>query len=81
MKHAGVLIVLDMLTVLQLGLAAVPALPYMFDEPVEHVVEWTFYQAFRAIGGEKAVGERHATGRKHELQEEVKLAKEAKKDL
>jgi len=63
-----------------LGLAAVPALPYLFDEPVEEVVEWTFYQAFRAIGGEKAVGERHATGRKHDLQEEVKIAK-AKKDL
>lgn len=69
-----------MLTHLQLGLAAVPALPYMFDEPVEEAVEWTFYQAFRAIGGEKAVGERHATGRKHELQEEVKIAK-ASKDL
>lgn len=52
----------------------------MFDEPVEQAVEWTFYQAFRAIGGENAVGERHATGRKHELQEEVKLAK-AKKEL
>lgn len=72
---------LDMLTMLQLGLAAVPALPYMFDEPVEQAVEWTFYQAFRAIGGENAVGERHATGRKHDLREEVKLAKEAKKEL
>ncbi|KAK9451424.1 mitochondrial 18 KDa protein-domain-containing protein [Limtongia smithiae] len=25
-----------------LGLAVVPALPYLFDEPVEHAVEWAF---------------------------------------
>ncbi|CAN3364877.1 hypothetical protein DICA3_E19944 [Diutina catenulata] len=25
-----------------LGLAVVPALPYIFDEPVEHVVDWAF---------------------------------------
>ncbi|RVX68577.1 hypothetical protein B0A52_07004 [Exophiala mesophila] len=63
-----------------LGLAAVPALPYIFDEPVEAAVEWSFYQAFKAIGGENAVGQRHSTGREHELQAEAKLAK-AKKDL
>ncbi|RMZ76682.1 hypothetical protein DV738_g4836, partial [Chaetothyriales sp. CBS 135597] len=39
-----------------LGLAAVPALPYMFDKPVEDAVEFTFYNAFKAIGGEGAVG-------------------------
>jgi mitochondrial fission process protein 1 len=61
------------LTVYQLGLAAVPALPYMFDKPVEEAVEWTFYQAFRAIGGENAVGQRHATGRGKELQREAKV--------
>lgn len=72
---------IDILTIVQLGLAAVPALPYMFDKPVEEAVEWTFYQAFRAIGGENAVGQRHATGREHDLQEEVKLAAKAKKDL
>ncbi|RMD41678.1 hypothetical protein DV735_g3451, partial [Chaetothyriales sp. CBS 134920] len=39
-----------------LGLAAVPALPYMFDKPVENAVEYTFYHAFKAIGGDSAVG-------------------------
>ncbi|KIY00617.1 uncharacterized protein Z520_03280 [Fonsecaea multimorphosa CBS 102226] len=61
-----------------LGLAVVPALPYLFDKPVEEAVEWTFYQAFRAIGGENAVGQRHATGRKEALQAEAKIAKEKK---
>jgi len=63
-----------------LGLAAVPALPYLFDKPVEEAVEWTFYTAFRAIGGENAVGQRPHTGREAALQAEVKLAQE-KKDL
>ena len=63
----------------QLGLAVVPALPYMFDEPVEEAVEWTFYSAFKAIGGESAVGTRHATGRKEALQEESKKVKEPQK--
>jgi mitochondrial fission process protein 1 len=36
----------------------VPALPYLFDEPVEHIVDWTFHQAFRAIGGPGAVREK-----------------------
>ena len=67
-----------MLTTIQLGLAAVPALPYMFDEPVEQVVEWTFYHAFKAVGGENAVGQRHATGRAHELQKESKVALKVK---
>ncbi|SMQ51184.1 unnamed protein product [Zymoseptoria tritici ST99CH_3D7] len=39
-----------------LGLAAVPALPYMFDEPVEHATEWVFHKAFEAVGGPAAVG-------------------------
>lgn len=55
-----------------LGLAAVPALPYMFDKPVEEAVEWVFYNAFKAIGGESAVGTRHATGRKQVLADENK---------
>lgn len=62
-----------------LGLAAVPALPYMFDEPVEHAVEWTFYNAFRAIGGEAAVGTRPSTGREDVLQKEVKASVNAEK--
>ncbi|KAL8243646.1 hypothetical protein R6Q59_009904 [Mikania micrantha] len=55
-----------------LGLAAVPALPYMFDKPVEEAVEWSFYHAFRTIGGESAVGARHATGRAEALTDETK---------
>ncbi|KAF2161864.1 hypothetical protein M409DRAFT_27593 [Zasmidium cellare ATCC 36951] len=39
-----------------LGLAAVPALPYMFDHPVEYATEWGFHRAFEAVGGPKAVG-------------------------
>jgi len=60
----------------QLGLAAVPALPYMFDQPVEEAVEWVFYNAFKAVGGESAVGPRHSTGRSHALQQESKKLKE-----
>lgn len=59
-----------------LGLAAVPALPYMFDEPVEHVVEWAFYNAFKAIGGPGAVEPRTSTGRAHALTQETQKLKE-----
>lgn len=59
----------------QLGLAAVPALPYMFDKPVEEAVEWTFYHAFRTIGGENAVGARHSTGRAEALTGEARAMK------
>jgi len=38
-----------------LGLAAVPALPYMFDEPVEHVVDWAFENGYRTLAGKSAV--------------------------
>ena len=34
-----------------LGLAAVPALPFMFDKPVEEAVEWTFHKGFELAGG------------------------------
>ncbi|KAK5074948.1 hypothetical protein LTS08_005475 [Lithohypha guttulata] len=60
-----------------LGLAAVPALPFMFDKPVEEAVEWIFYQGFKAIGGEGAVNPRHSTGRSEALTKEVtKVLKE-----
>ena len=72
------LVIPFMLTKLQLGLAVVPALPFMFDKPVEEAVEWTFYQGFRAVGGERAVGERHSTGRSKELQHEVQALKGVK---
>jgi fission process protein 1 len=48
---------------------------------VEEVVEWTFYHAFKAIGGEDAVGTRHPTGRKETLKEERKVAREKEKEL
>ncbi|KAI4715367.1 hypothetical protein E4T48_08446 [Aureobasidium sp. EXF-10727] len=55
-----------------LGLAAVPALPFMFDEPVEHAVEWVFHKAFSTVGGEAAVHGRPETGRSDLLQVESK---------
>ena len=36
-----------------LGLSIVPALPFMFDEPVEHAVEWAFDNAFLLFQGQK----------------------------
>ncbi|CAO2652790.1 Nn.00g022010.m01.CDS01 [Neocucurbitaria sp. VM-36] len=53
-----------------LGLAAVPFLPYMFDEPVEHATEYIFYNAFKMFGGEKAVEGRPSTGAKELRREE-----------
>ena len=32
-----------------LGLAIVPFLPFIFDEPVEHAVEWTFHKGFELL--------------------------------
>jgi fission process protein 1 len=50
---------------IQLGLAAVPFLPFVFDEPIEHATEWVFYNAFKAIGGPKAVEGRLPMGNHH----------------
>jgi fission process protein 1 len=50
----------------------VPALPYIFDEPVEHATEWIFHKAFKAIGGPEAVGERHGAV-KHDVIKEKEL--------
>lgn len=47
-----------------LGLAVVPALPYLFDKPVEHALEWGFHRTFEAIWGEEAVHGRPVTGKK-----------------
>lgn len=58
-----------------LGLAAVPFLPYMFDEPVEHATEWLFYNGFKLIGGEKAVEGRPVTGAKELRKEESQASK------
>ncbi|EXJ80958.1 hypothetical protein A1O3_07246 [Capronia epimyces CBS 606.96] len=64
-----------------LGLAAVPSLPYLFDKPVEEAVEWTFYHAFRAVGGEKAVGDKHSTGREAAMQADARAVAKANKEL
>jgi len=47
-----------------LGITAVPFLPYIFDEPVEHATEWVFYNAFKFFGGPEAVEGRPVTGQK-----------------
>ncbi|KPM45329.1 hypothetical protein AK830_g1131 [Neonectria ditissima] len=46
-----------------LGLAVVPFLPRMFDEPVENAVEWAFHKGFEAFGGKEYVGNSPVTGR------------------
>lgn len=51
-----------------LGLAAVPALPFLFDHPVETAVEWVFHKGFETFGGPDAVGTAPATGREEKLQ-------------
>ncbi|KAH8808995.1 mitochondrial 18 KDa protein-domain-containing protein [Xylogone sp. PMI_703] len=51
-----------------LGLAAVPALPYLFDKPVEEAVEWVFHKGFETFGGHSAVGDAPATGREKKLE-------------
>ena len=62
----------------QLGLAAVPALPYMFDKPVAQAVEWSFHTVFKTIGGPEAVGQSPSTGREEQLAESLKKPKKIK---
>lgn len=50
-----------------LGLAAVPALPFLFDKPVEEAVEWIFHKGFSTFGGHAAVGDAPSTGREDNL--------------
>ncbi|KAF2403343.1 hypothetical protein EJ06DRAFT_526931 [Trichodelitschia bisporula] len=64
-----------------LGLAIVPFLPYIFDEPVEHAVEWVFHTGFKAVGGPSAVGDRPVTGRDHLLAKESKAGAHKEKEL
>lgn len=63
-----------------LGLAAVPALPYIFDHPVEWVVEKGFHTVFELVGGKAAVGNSPATGREQQL-EQKKPADKKDKEL
>jgi len=51
-----------------LGLAAVPALPFIFDKPVEEAVEWVFHKGFETFGGKEYVGDTPATGREKILE-------------
>ncbi|TKA31492.1 hypothetical protein B0A50_02339 [Salinomyces thailandicus] len=62
-----------------LGLAVVPALPYVFDEPVEKATEWVFEKGFEAVGGPAAVGHGHAVG--GGKVKEVPSGKEKEKEL
>ncbi|KAL8677695.1 MAG: hypothetical protein Q9186_005908 [Xanthomendoza sp. 1 TL-2023] len=64
-----------------LGLAAVPLLPYMFDQPVETAVEWTFHKAFESIGGPEAVAHVPETGRSEILQEQSQGRASKEKEL
>jgi len=65
----------------QLGLAAVPFLPFIFDKPVEQAVEWGFHKGLETIWGPEAVRQRPVTGRIEELQAESKKAAGKEKEL
>jgi len=65
-----------------LGLAAVPALPFLFDKPVEEGVEWVFHKGFETFGGKEAVGDAPKTGREAQLEvHRGKAKKEKEKEL
>lgn len=54
-----------------------PFLPFIFDKPVEHAVEWSFHKAFETFGGPEAVRHGPEGGREKELQaSNQKAAKE-----
>lgn len=53
----------------------------MFDEPVEHAVEWVFHKGFELVGGPDAVHGRPETGRTALLTEESKAASGKEKEL
>lgn len=59
-----------------LGLAVVPALPSLFDEPVENAVEWLFHKGFETYGGKAYVGDAPTTGREDLLVKKPKKEKE-----
>lgn len=61
-----------------LGLAAVPALPFLFDHPVETAVEYVFHTGFSMFGGKAMTGDAPATGREKELEQKLKENKIAK---
>lgn len=59
-----------------LGLAVVPFLPTLFDEPVETATEWIFHKAFETLGGKEYVGDAPPTGREKALIEKPVKEKE-----
>jgi fission process protein 1 len=61
-----------------LGLAAVPALPFLFDKPVESAVEWIFHKGFEMVGGHSAVGDTPTTGREAKLEHSQKTSNKEK---
>ncbi|KAI1341588.1 mitochondrial 18 KDa protein-domain-containing protein [Xylariaceae sp. FL0016] len=52
-----------------LGLAVVPFLPSLFDQPVENAVEWIFHKGFASYGGKEFVGSVPTMGREAALSE------------
>lgn len=52
-----------------LGLAAVPALPFMFDHPVEVATEYVFHKGFELVGGPAAVGRDVESGKSGKVPE------------
>lgn len=55
-----------------LGLAVVPALPSLFDKPVENAVESVFHKGFETLGGKEAVGASPLIGREKRLSQKPK---------
>ena len=64
-----------------LGLAAVPALPFLFDQPVEKGVEWVFHKGFEVFGGPAAVGNSPTTGREARLEQQNRRNSKKEKEL
>jgi fission process protein 1 len=64
-----------------LGLSAVPALPFLFDKPVEAAVEYVFHTGFELVGGKEAVGDTHPVGREKELEQRYKKSNKGDKEL
>lgn len=64
-----------------LGLAAVPALPYLFDKPVEEAVEWVFHKGFETVGGKEYVGDAPSVGREQALEQKHRKAQIKEKEL
>ncbi|KAK8090793.1 hypothetical protein PG994_000298 [Apiospora phragmitis] len=64
-----------------LGLAVVPALPTLFDKPVEGAVEWLFHKGFSLYGGEDYVRGLPSTGREDALSHKPVSKKPKEKEL